>query len=134
MANEVCFRTLHMDKPWTLENCLSVGGYEQLKKILKEKIPPEQIIEELKASSLRGRGGAGFPTGLKWSFMPKESDKPKVLVCNSDESEPGTFKDRAIINGVPTCCWKELSSLLMRWELHFLIFTFVVKWFTKLNV
>lgn len=101
MANEVCFRTLHMDKPWTLENYLSVGGYEQLKKILKEKIPPEQIIEELKASSLRGRGGAGFPTGLKWSFMPRTAPGQKYIVCNSDEGEPGTCKDRDILRYNP---------------------------------
>ena len=101
MANEVCFRTLHMDKPWTLENYLSVGGYEQLKKIIKEKIPPEQIIEELKTSSLRGRGGAGFPTGLKWSFMPRTADGQKYIVCNSDEGEPGTCKDRDILRYNP---------------------------------
>lgn len=101
MANEVCFRTLHMDKPWTLENYLSVGGYEQLKKILKEKIPPEQIIEELKVSSLRGRGGAGFPTGLKWSFMPRTAPGQKYIVCNSDEGEPGTCKDRDILRYNP---------------------------------
>lgn len=101
MANEVCFRTLHMDKPWTLENYLSVGGYEQLKKILKEKIPPEKIIEELKTSSLRGRGGAGFPTGLKWSFMPRTAPGQKYIVCNSDEGEPGTCKDRDIMRYNP---------------------------------
>lgn len=101
MANEVCFRTLHMDKPWTLENYLSVGGYEQLKKILKEKIPPEDIIEELKTSSLRGRGGAGFPTGLKWSFMPRTAQGQKYIVCNSDEGEPGTCKDRDILRYNP---------------------------------
>ena len=101
MANEVCFRTLHMDKPWTLENYLSVGGYEQLKKILKENIPPEQIIEELKTSSLRGRGGAGFPTGLKWSFMPRTAEGQKYIVCNSDEGEPGTCKDRDILRYNP---------------------------------
>jgi NADH-quinone oxidoreductase subunit F len=101
MANEVCFRTLHMDKPWTLENYLSVGGYEQLKKILKEKIPPEDIIEELKTSSLRGRGGAGFPTGLKWSFMPRTAPGQKYIVCNSDEGEPGTCKDRDIMRFNP---------------------------------
>ena len=101
MANEVCFRTLHMDKPWTLENYLSVGGYEQLKKILKEKIPPEKIIEELKTSSLRGRGGAGFPTGLKWSFMPRTAPGQKYIVCNSDEGEPGTCKDRDILRFNP---------------------------------
>ena len=101
MANEVCFRTLHMDKPWTLENYLSVGGYEQLKKILKEKIPPEDIIEELKTSSLRGRGGAGFPTGLKWSFMPRTAPGQKYIICNSDEGEPGTCKDRDILRYNP---------------------------------
>lgn len=101
MANEVCFRTLHMDKPWTLESYLSVGGYEQLKKILKEKIPPEKIIEELKTSSLRGRGGAGFPTGLKWSFMPRTAQGQKYIVCNSDEGEPGTCKDRDILRYNP---------------------------------
>lgn len=101
MANEVCFRTLHMDKPWTLENYLSVGGYEQLKKILREKIPPEQIIEELKTSSLRGRGGAGFPTGLKWSFMPRTAPGQKYIICNSDEGEPGTCKDRDILRYNP---------------------------------
>lgn len=101
MANEVCFRTLHMDKPWTLESYLSVGGYEQLKKILKEKIPPEDIIEELKTSALRGRGGAGFPTGLKWSFMPRTAPGQKYIVCNSDEGEPGTCKDRDILRYNP---------------------------------
>lgn len=101
MANEVCFRTMHMDKPWTLENYLSVGGYAQLKKILKEKIPPEQIIDELKTSALRGRGGAGFPTGLKWSFMPRTAAGQKYIVCNSDEGEPGTCKDRDILRYNP---------------------------------
>ncbi|MFK5913865.1 MAG: NADH-quinone oxidoreductase subunit NuoF [Woeseiaceae bacterium] len=101
MANEVCFRTLHMDKPWTLENYFSVGGYEQLKKILKEKISPEDIIEELKTSSLRGRGGAGFPTGLKWSFMPRNAEGQKYIICNSDEGEPGTCKDRDILRYNP---------------------------------
>ena len=61
----------------------------------------DQIIEEIKASGLRGRGGAGFPTGMKWSFMPKEVVKPHYLVCNADESEPGTFKDREILRWTP---------------------------------
>ncbi len=101
MANEVCFRTLHLDKPWTLDNYRSVGGYEVLKKILTEKTPPEEIIEELKASALRGRGGAGFPTGLKWSFMPRNAPGQKYIVCNSDEGEPGTCKDRDILRYNP---------------------------------
>ncbi len=101
MANEVCFRTLHLDKPWTLESYLSVGGYESLKKILTEKIPAEDIIEEVKTSALRGRGGAGFPTGLKWSFMPRQALGQKYIVCNSDEGEPGTCKDRDILRYNP---------------------------------
>jgi NADH-quinone oxidoreductase subunit F len=74
-------------------------GYTALKKALKMK--PDEIIAEVKKSNLRGRGGAGFPTGMKWGFIPKESKVPKYLVCNADESEPGTFKDRAIITYSP---------------------------------
>ena len=86
---------------WRLRDYEARGGYEALKKILREKIPPEQIIAEVKKSALRGRGGAGFPTGLKWSFMPRQYDGPKYLVCNSDEGEPGTFKDRDILRYNP---------------------------------
>ncbi len=86
---------------WQLKHYLSRGGYEALKRILKENIPPEQVIAEVKASSLRGRGGAGFPTGLKWTFMPRGSQGQKYLVCNSDEGEPGTFKDRDILRYNP---------------------------------
>ena len=75
------------------------GGYQALKKALG--MTPEQIIEDVKASGLRGRGGAGFPTGLKWSFMPKNDGKAHYLVCNADESEPGTFKDREIMRWTP---------------------------------
>jgi NADH-quinone oxidoreductase subunit F len=101
MANEICFATRHFDEPWTLENYLKVGGYEAWKKILAGKTPPEQIIETLKQSALRGRGGAGFPTGLKWSFMPRSAPVQKYIVCNSDESEPGTCKDRDILRYNP---------------------------------
>jgi NADH-quinone oxidoreductase subunit F len=86
---------------WRLQDYLARGGYSALKKILAEKIPPEQIVAELKKSALRGRGGAGFPTGLKWSFMPKAYAGAKYLVCNSDEGEPGTFKDRDIMRYNP---------------------------------
>lgn len=100
MANEVCFRTMHLDEPWKLSTYESAGGYSSLKRILKEKISPADIIEEVKKSGLRGRGGAGFPTGLKWSFMPKVPGE-KYLVCNSDEGEPGTCKDRDIMRYNP---------------------------------
>ena len=74
-------------------------GYTALKKAFSMGV--EKIIEEVKASNLRGRGGAGFPTGVKWGFIPKESKMPKYLVCNADESEPGTFKDRDIMRYTP---------------------------------
>ncbi|MBL8987794.1 MAG: NADH-quinone oxidoreductase subunit NuoF [Gemmatimonadetes bacterium] len=83
----------------TFDGWVKRGGYEALKKALG--MTPDAIIEELKASGLRGRGGAGFPTGLKWSFMPKNDGKPHYLVCNADESEPGTFKDREIMRWTP---------------------------------
>jgi NADH-quinone oxidoreductase subunit F len=100
-TNLVCYRTLHLDKPWTLETYESAGGYKVWRKILAEQTPPEKIVEELKLSSLRGRGGAGFPTGLKWSFIPRNAPGQKYIVCNSDEGEPGTCKDRDILRYNP---------------------------------
>ncbi len=87
------------------------GGYRGLEKALE--MEPDAVIELVKDSGLRGRGGAGFPAGLKWSFIPKAVDKPKYLVCNADESEPGTFKDRVLmeedpqqlIEGCAICCY-----------------------------
>jgi NADH-quinone oxidoreductase subunit F len=101
MANEVCFRTLHLDRPWRLETYESAGGYEVWRRILREKPDPAGIIEALKRAALRGRGGAGFSTGLKWSFMPRTAPGQKYIVCNSDEGEPGTFKDRDILRFNP---------------------------------
>ena len=102
MANQVCFTTLQFgDQAHTLESYLKIGGYQAWRKILAEKTPPEVVIEEIKASGLRGRGGAGFPTGLKWSFMPRTMPGQKYIVCNSDESEPGTCKDRDILRFNP---------------------------------
>jgi NADH-quinone oxidoreductase, F subunit len=100
MANEVCYQTLQFDEPWTLANYRKVGGYEAWEKILKEKTPPQDIIETVTKSALRGRGGAGFFTGLKWSFMPRDGGQ-SYLCCNSDESEPGTCKDRDILRFNP---------------------------------
>jgi NADH-quinone oxidoreductase subunit F len=86
---------------WRLADYEGRGGYQALRKILSEGLTPEQVINEVKASALRGRGGAGFPTGLKWSFMPKQYTGMKYLVCNSDEGEPGTFKDRDLLRYNP---------------------------------
>lgn len=102
MANEVCYATLQFDdEQWSYENYLKVGGYQAWNRILDEKLSPEDVIEIVKASGLRGRGGAGFPTGLKWSFMPRNAPVQKYIVCNSDESEPGTCKDRDILRFNP---------------------------------
>jgi NADH-quinone oxidoreductase subunit F len=86
---------------WRLADYVKRGGYAALKRIFAEKTLPESIVAEVKKSALRGRGGAGFPTGLKWSFMPRQFAGPKYLVCNSDEGEPGTFKDRDILRYNP---------------------------------
>ncbi|NIP18830.1 MAG: NADH-quinone oxidoreductase subunit NuoF [Xanthomonadales bacterium] len=97
----VVFATLDLDPPWSLASYESVGGYQAWRKILAEKTPPEDIIEAVKTSALRGRGGAGFPTGLKWSFMPRSAPVQKYILCNSDESEPGTCHDRDILRYNP---------------------------------
>ena len=93
--------TPHVREPngHTLEAYLRRGGYGGLRKALG--MPPGEVIEMVKASGLRGRGGAGFPTGMKWQFVPKDSPKPKYLCCNADESEPGTFKDHVLMERNP---------------------------------
>ncbi|MHB1237748.1 MAG: NADH-quinone oxidoreductase subunit NuoF [Gallionella sp.] len=97
MRGPVTQTTMDFDQPWTLENYLKVGGYQALRKVLTTKMSPDAIIAEVKLSALRGRGGAGFPTGLKWTFMPKNYVGEKYIICNSDEGEPGTFKDWDIL-------------------------------------
>ena len=110
-AQETCFHGRHINPQiyaglnspdgWRLKDYEARDGYKALKKIIAEKMTPEQVIAEVKAGTLRGRGGAGFPTGLKWSFMPRGFPGQKYLVCNSDEGEPGTFKDRDILRYNP---------------------------------
>src|SRR6202046_3038908 len=99
--NLVVFEALKHQESWKRDNYRKIDGYTVWEKILKEKPPREQIIDTVKASGLRGRGGAGFPTGTKWSFMPRNSPVQKYLVCNSDESEPGTCHDRDILRYNP---------------------------------
>ena len=99
--NLVCFSTFGAAESWSLATYKQHGGYEAWGKILGGEITPEEVIDTVKASGLRGRGGAGFPTGLKWSFMPKRYEGQKYLVCNSDESEPGTCHDREVLRCNP---------------------------------
>jgi len=101
--NLVCFNTLGADESWSLKTYEKHDGYKAWRKILAGKLSQEEVIEEVKASGLRGRGGAGFPTGLKWSFMPRNAPGQTYLVCNSDESEPGTCHDREILRYNPHC-------------------------------
>jgi NADH-quinone oxidoreductase subunit F len=100
MEKKLLLRNIDKPDSHTLTAYQSQGGYRGWEKVVRE-MQPAQLIEEVKASGLRGRGGAGFPTGMKWSFVPRESPKPKYLVCNADESEPGTFKDRLLIEKDP---------------------------------
>jgi NADH-quinone oxidoreductase subunit F len=127
--HNVVYTTLHFDTPWSYENYLKTGGYSAWRRILEEKIEPAAVIEMVKQSGLRGRGGAGFPTGLKWSFMPKGSGTQKYILCNSDESEPGTAKDRdilrfnphAVVEGMAIACYATGSTIAynyLRGEFH----------------
>jgi NADH-quinone oxidoreductase subunit F len=98
---KVCSWTQELDNPGSLATYVANGGYQALRRIVTDKVSGDDIIAELKTSALRGRGGAGFPTGLKWSFMPRAFQGDKYIVCNSDEGEPGTFKDRDILRDNP---------------------------------
>jgi NADH-quinone oxidoreductase subunit F len=110
MTAQTCFHGRHISpvilagldgSNWDLKGYEARGGYAALRKIFEQKIAPDAVIAEVKKSALRGRGGAGFPTGLKWSFMPRQFPGQKYVVCNSDEGEPGTFKDRDILRYNP---------------------------------
>ncbi len=126
--HQAVYTTLHFEQPWALASYRQVGGWAAWEKVLAEKPDPHSIVDELKKSALRGRGGAGFPTGLKWSFMPK-GDMAKYILCNSDESEPGTCKDRdilrynphAVLEGLAIACYATGSRVAynyLRGEFH----------------
>ena len=100
MAIKVLTKNMHVPSLAQIDVYESLGGYQGLRKALRE-YKPADIIEIVKKSGLRGRGGAGFPTGMKWGFVPKNIGKPIYLCVNADESEPGTFKDRLIIEKDP---------------------------------
>src|SRR3954468_1905018 len=99
MGRQLLINDLDKEGIATLAGYKANGGYAALEKALKMK--PEEVVEEVKKSGLRGRGGAGFPTGMKWSFIAKPPGVPRHLVCNADESEPGTFKDRYLMQRKP---------------------------------
>lgn len=101
LINECCYVTRDKANPASYETYRSVGGFEVWERILKTRPDPTEIIDAVKRSGLRGRGGAGFPAGVKWSFMPRGTGKQNYIVCNSDESEPGTCKDREILRNNP---------------------------------
>jgi NADH-quinone oxidoreductase subunit F len=113
----VLTRNLGRPEVRTVAGYREAGGYRALAKGLE--MEPDQVIEEVKTSGLRGRGGAGFPAGVKWGFVPKGTDQPKYLVCNADESEPGTFKDRILmeedphqlLEGCLLCCWAVQANI-----------------------
>jgi len=98
---KVCSWTQEHENPSSLATYVANGGYQALRRVITEPVSGDDIIAQLKLSALRGRGGAGFPTGLKWSFMPRAFPGDKYIVCNSDEGEPGTFKDRDIMRYNP---------------------------------
>jgi NADH-quinone oxidoreductase subunit F len=100
MGRKLLFEHLHVPGIETFEVYRKHGGYRSVEKALKS-MTPDEVMEEVKTSGLRGRGGAGFPTGMKWSFLDRKSEKPRYLVCNADESEPGTFKDRYLMEHIP---------------------------------
>lgn len=100
MFEKVLTRHINIPESQKIDYYEKTGGYKSWRKVLKE-MTPDQVIDLVKASHLRGRGGAGFSTGMKWGFVPKNTEKPHYILNNADESEPGTFKDRLLINGMP---------------------------------
>jgi len=100
MMEKILTRNINVENSHKIGIYMNSGGYDALKKVLSG-LSPEEVTDIVKASGLRGRGGAGFPAGVKWGFVPKNSDKPIYLVCNADESEPGTFKDRLMLEKDP---------------------------------
>src|SRR2546427_5253085 len=100
MAQKILLRDIDVPGIETFDVFRKQGGYSAVEKALKT-MSPDDVVEEVKKSGLRGRGGAGFPTGMKWSFLAKPEGVPRYLVCNADESEPGTFKDRYLMEFLP---------------------------------
>jgi NADH-quinone oxidoreductase subunit F len=96
----IALRNCGLIDPESIDDCLAVGGYEALRKVL-HSMSPQEVIDEITRSGLRGRGGAGFPTGVKWGFARKSSGNPKYVICNADEGDPGAFMDRSVLESDP---------------------------------
>ena len=119
--NSVCYATLRFDQPWTLENYYRVDGYKAWKKILDDKILPREVTEEIKGSGLRGRGGAGFPTGLKWSFMNPDAPNPKYVSVIPMKVNRAPARTGISCASIPTPWLKALLSPAMPWVHQWLI-------------
>ncbi len=134
MIQEKKVLTRHVNVPGMdrVENYLKAGGYEGLKAAFNKK--PQEIVDEVKKSFIRGRGGAGFPTGFKWSFLPKEKTKPYYLICNADEGEPGTFKDRVIMEHDPLLLIEGMTvtGYAIRADLGFIYIRGEFKWIAEI--
>src|SRR4030042_4338600 len=129
MSEKILFKYIDQPDQYKIDTYIKNGGYQAVPKVLKE-LSPEQVIDIIKKSGLRGRGGAGFPTGVKWGFVPKDSPRPRFLLCNADEGEPGTFKDRELmrknphqlLEGITIGCYaigSHLSFIYIRGEFVF---------------
>ena len=101
MSNFVCSGTFGLDEPWSMKSYKSTGGYEAWEKILREKISPADVVEEVKAAGLRGRGGAGYPVGNKWALLAGAESDQKYVIANGDEGDPGAFMDRTVMEDDP---------------------------------
>src|ERR1700761_2614273 len=117
MARKLLLQNINEPGINTFEVYRKKGGYASVEKALKT-MTPDAVTEEVKKSGLRGRGGAGFPTGMKWSFIDKKSVRPRHLVCNADESEPGTFKDRFLMEKIPHLLVEGMITSSIALEAH----------------
>ncbi|MEE4310921.1 MAG: NADH-quinone oxidoreductase subunit NuoF [candidate division KSB1 bacterium] len=134
MIEEKKVLTRHADSPGMIDvkNYIKDNGYKGLEKALEKK--PLDIVEEVKKSFLRGRGGAGFPTGFKWSFIPTDKTKPHYLICNADEGEPGTFKDRVIMENDPFLLIEgmTIAAYALQADLGFIYIRGEFKWIAEI--
>src|SRR4029077_10813312 len=133
MARKLLLDKIGVEGIRTYEVYRREGGYKSVEKALKT-MSPEQVTEEVKKSGLRGRGGAGFPTGMKWSFIAKPEGVPRHLVCNADESEPGTFKDRYLMEYLPHLLIEGMitSSFALEANLSFIYIRGEFNWIIKI--